>query len=913
MASAPALFRLPELNAGQVITGAWLTGVVAMILLSLRGLLKVRRLRSSADEPDDRLAGRYREQASRLGLRRAPRLRVTGELDSPALVGILRPDILIPEWLSREMDTDRLDWLLRHELMHRKLHDPVGLVLRRVSEICFFFHPLVWVAGRRWEEAMELACDRALVSSESEARSYAEGLYKVLEEHHVCRVRQVSAGLSATRTQIGKRIAALLSDPMRSPAHLSAASLVALALVAGAGLSTGLALDQPGNPTGEVAASSAVAGTQPSDASSSASQVKQRANATEKELRSLAVAIHAYTIDWENQPDRFTQLTTPIAYLTQMLNDPFAGQGSNSPATPAQYLQWSYTPDWKTMLLYSVGPDGRSQEGRVAFDPTNGAVSGGDIVRAIEWRVPYVRIEDPDLARRVKEQRAVMNRVQVAIEGWYLSHQALPQQLQQLTSPTALLTELPQDLFMPGSTLNYALSKDGDVARMWSVGPDSKNDDGLNTFAGVIAAGQVPDGDVITTIRLQNLNEKYKAVFSQTTGTAERNEMLEALLEMKKKDGKNNALIHYTQMADVNPPIPDSTQRELVERILGEGWSQEAESLRPHVIAWQRVFKEVRAGAALDYAKGIGYRGFNTPVPNFLVVQYAAKMLCVEGRMFEFDGKHGQAMEDYLTVLAMGRDFMRPEQTLISGLIGIAVESIALKQIQRAADDGKLAAEDLQHALERIRKIGSEWGTIVDMFVGELECSREAVAMARTDPERFVSELGPITSGTRTLDAEDVRHSIDRLEAEQRYAWSFITEALKKPCWDPSPARLQQDVKELEETLHPALRPMPNYFPGARVRYEVARSKLLQTQLILALELARIAKGRYPASLAELVPVYFAALPVDPLSGNMFVYSVEENGEGYTLHGAGPTGVPADTGVAYDPTNGTVSAGAVFY
>jgi hypothetical protein len=98
---------------------------------------------------------------------------------------------------------------------------------------------VAWWVGRRWEEAAELACDRALVRNEEEAASYAERLYEMLAQSRGRRRLSVAGGLFATRTQIGRRIAALLHSPVSGPARLSALSLAALGLLALLSLSVG--------------------------------------------------------------------------------------------------------------------------------------------------------------------------------------------------------------------------------------------------------------------------------------------------------------------------------------------------------------------------------------------------------------------------------------------------------------------------------------------------------------------------------------------------------------------------------------------------------------------------------------------------------------------------------------------------
>ncbi|MCW3054955.1 MAG: hypothetical protein JWN14_4125 [Chthonomonadales bacterium] len=82
--------------------------------------------------------------------------------------------------------------------------------------------------------------------------------------------------------------------------------------------------------------------------------------------------------------------------------------------------------------------------------------------------------------------------------------------------------------------------------------------------------------------------------------------------------------------------------------------------------------------------------------------------------------------------------------------------------------------------------------------------------------------------------------------------------------------------------------------------------------LLIALELHayRLEHGRYPASLAELVPTYLSKIPEDPfaLKGS-FVYRLQ--GEKYLLYSIGPDGTDND-GIPIDDPKRATSANPKF-
>lgn len=167
-------------NLPTIVMMVWLCGVMLFALRSLIDRVRVRRLVRGARLPDAALTARANAVASQFKLRRPVPVRVTTDLEGPALVGSLFATVLIPDWLAADPNPSRLDWALRHELMHWKLRDPLAGLVREFAQMLFYFHPSAWWAGHRWEVAAEQACDRAIVTGAADSADYAEQLYGIL-------------------------------------------------------------------------------------------------------------------------------------------------------------------------------------------------------------------------------------------------------------------------------------------------------------------------------------------------------------------------------------------------------------------------------------------------------------------------------------------------------------------------------------------------------------------------------------------------------------------------------------------------------------------------------------------------------------------------------------------------------------
>jgi len=102
---------------------------------------------------------------------------------------------------------------------------------------------------------------------------------------------------------------------------------------------------------------------------------------THSELRIMATALEMYYLDNSAYPPAKAfpaPLTTPIAYTSGMMKDPF----TQPPKDYGYRVQQVNGQDgW---ILWGVGPDKQDNDGEFEYDPSNGTISSGDIIRAAD-------------------------------------------------------------------------------------------------------------------------------------------------------------------------------------------------------------------------------------------------------------------------------------------------------------------------------------------------------------------------------------------------------------------------------------------------------------------------------------------------------------------------------------------------
>jgi len=163
----------------------WTIGFAAVAVSWIVRSLKVRALLRAAT-PCDGVLPRGTD-----GLE----VRTSHALLEPALVGIVRPVLLLPRGIAEHLTRAQLDAVLEHELSHWRRRDNLTAALHMLVETVFWFHPLVWWIGARLVAERERACDEAVVRAGHDGRTYAEGILNVCERY-VASALKCAAGIS---------------------------------------------------------------------------------------------------------------------------------------------------------------------------------------------------------------------------------------------------------------------------------------------------------------------------------------------------------------------------------------------------------------------------------------------------------------------------------------------------------------------------------------------------------------------------------------------------------------------------------------------------------------------------------------------------------------------------------------------
>ncbi|KOQ76034.1 M56 family metallopeptidase [Stenotrophomonas maltophilia] len=207
----------------------WASGVLLMVLRTFGEWRRCRALLAAAYPCEDEALVQALQLASDAhGVRPAPRLWMSTQVDSPQLVGPFRPVLLLPAG-DNALQGDALDLALTHELQHLQRRDLQWGLLPALAQHLFFFHPLLRLSVREYAQAREEAVDAAVVGQHGASRqAYGRLLLQlgVAPQPHLG-----VASAAPSTTSLKRRLMSL--QPRRACPRILAMALTAVVLVVG--------------------------------------------------------------------------------------------------------------------------------------------------------------------------------------------------------------------------------------------------------------------------------------------------------------------------------------------------------------------------------------------------------------------------------------------------------------------------------------------------------------------------------------------------------------------------------------------------------------------------------------------------------------------------------------------------------
>ncbi len=222
---APEEMASLRMEAGPMLDGVlvlWALGAAVSFLLLLWNTWRVsRRWTGERFSTDARLLSMLEDCKEQAGVNAPIGIIVSGKIAAPAILGWLRPRILLPASLT---DETVLRHVLLHELAHFRSWDiPVGW-LYAVARCVHWFNPLVYVAVWLWARFREEAADESAMRPLAQPSQYGETLLSLAATTPA--VPYGALGIGESFSHLKARITKIMKHHKRTPKMILAFTIL---------------------------------------------------------------------------------------------------------------------------------------------------------------------------------------------------------------------------------------------------------------------------------------------------------------------------------------------------------------------------------------------------------------------------------------------------------------------------------------------------------------------------------------------------------------------------------------------------------------------------------------------------------------------------------------------------------------
>ncbi|WP_298860789.1 M56 family metallopeptidase [uncultured Gimesia sp.] len=173
-------FGYTLLDVGLIVWA--LIAAIIVGVMSVRCWRCKRIIRCAGEQLQPELNQLLERLCKELKVKRRVRLLITKSRMGPAVMGLFRPTIILPEVITDARSLKELEPILAHELIHIRRGDLWVGLLQLLASVVWWFNPLVWFSGRCLKFEIEQCCDEEVLAELScDPGLYAKCLLEVLE------------------------------------------------------------------------------------------------------------------------------------------------------------------------------------------------------------------------------------------------------------------------------------------------------------------------------------------------------------------------------------------------------------------------------------------------------------------------------------------------------------------------------------------------------------------------------------------------------------------------------------------------------------------------------------------------------------------------------------------------------------
>ncbi|HHV12501.1 MAG TPA: hypothetical protein GXX75_19695 [Clostridiales bacterium] len=220
----------------DVMAAIWAAGAILFLLYHLGAYLNYRRKISRWGIPvkNAELLERLRDLCMDLGIKRPVNIVVCNQVQSPMLMGFMKPCIVLP---PQDFTEEQYYFILKHELIHYKHHDLFYKLLLLGAAALHWFNPFIHYMVYLANNDMELYCDEELIARNNQLyrENYSRMLLQIItgtssgKNNHLL----LSTGFGSRNRQLKNRFFRIMNAKPTKKGTCLTLAFICLIVVAG--------------------------------------------------------------------------------------------------------------------------------------------------------------------------------------------------------------------------------------------------------------------------------------------------------------------------------------------------------------------------------------------------------------------------------------------------------------------------------------------------------------------------------------------------------------------------------------------------------------------------------------------------------------------------------------------------------
>jgi len=231
----------------EILNNVWVLWLGVALLLFVNKITSyrsfVRFVKVGAKKiTDPNIIAIYEAELAAARIKRSLLLYVNEQVNSPMLVGILQPSIVIP---ILKVSDDELRHILRHELTHHKRKDFLYKWIVQIAFSLHWFNPLIYLINKDINRLCELSCDETVIKHlDADTRViYGDALVATLKAPW--KYNEFSITMSDNAGLVKERLDVIMSFKKKSGLAICGAFALTVLFLCGFAFSGAYALPSP--------------------------------------------------------------------------------------------------------------------------------------------------------------------------------------------------------------------------------------------------------------------------------------------------------------------------------------------------------------------------------------------------------------------------------------------------------------------------------------------------------------------------------------------------------------------------------------------------------------------------------------------------------------------------------------------